>query len=42
VADGVNGDLEFYRMRTRLTEQGSTINAEFTPVGGMRDIRNPP
>ena len=39
VADGVNVDFEIYRIRTRITEQGSTIDAETTPVVGVRDRR---
>ena len=39
VADGVNVDFEIYRIRTRITEEGSTIDAETTPVIGVRDRR---
>ena len=39
VADGVNVDFEIFRIRTRITEQGSTIDAEATPVVGVRDRR---
>jgi len=39
VADGVNVDFEIYRVRTRITEQGSSIDAETTPVVGVRDRR---
>ena len=30
VADGVNVDFDTYRIRTRITEQGSTVNAGFS------------
>lgn len=39
VADGVNVDFEVYRIRTRITEQGSTIEATGEPVVGRRDRR---
>ncbi len=35
VADGVNVDYDVYKIRTRITEQGSTIEADF--VIGQRD-----
>jgi type I restriction enzyme R subunit len=39
VADGVNVDFEVYRIRTRITEEGSTIEATSEPVVGYRDRR---
>jgi type I restriction enzyme R subunit len=39
VADGVNVDFEIYRIRTRITEQGSTIEAEDGTMVGLRDRR---
>jgi type I restriction enzyme R subunit len=42
VADGVNVDFEVYRIRTRITEQGSTIEASPLPVVGLRDRRTRP
>ncbi len=39
VADGVNVDFEVYRIRTRITEQGSRIEASADPVLGVRDRR---
>ncbi|OGK75417.1 MAG: restriction endonuclease subunit R [Candidatus Rokubacteria bacterium GWA2_70_23] len=39
VADGVNVDFQVYRIRTRITEQGSTIEASEQPVLGIRDRR---
>ncbi|MBK9386164.1 MAG: DEAD/DEAH box helicase family protein [Planctomycetes bacterium] len=39
VADGVNVDFEVYRIRTRITEAGSTIEATSEPVVGYRDRR---
>jgi len=39
VADGVNVDFEVYRIRTRITEQGSTIAATVEPVVGYRSRR---
>ena len=36
VADGVNVDFEVYEIRTKITEQGSTIEAEGGPVVGYR------
>jgi len=38
VADGVNVDLDVYRIRTKITENGSTIVAE--PTGVYVDKRN--
>lgn len=37
VADGVNVDFEVYRIRTRITEQGSIIEACDEPIVGMRN-----
>jgi len=39
VADGVNVDFEVYRIRTRITGQGSVIEASDLPVVGHRDRR---
>ncbi len=39
VADGVNVDFEIYKIRTRITEHGSTIEAGVAPVVGVRDRR---
>ncbi|HVS12923.1 MAG TPA: type I restriction-modification enzyme R subunit C-terminal domain-containing protein [Thermoanaerobaculia bacterium] len=39
VADGVNVDFEVYRIRTRITKEGSTIEASPLPVMGLRDKR---
>jgi len=36
VADGVNVDFEVYRIRTRITTQGSTIEAADAPMVGYR------
>jgi len=37
VADNVNVDFEVYRIRTKISEQGSTIAAHDTPLIGLRD-----
>jgi type I restriction enzyme, R subunit len=37
VADGVNVDFEVYRIRTRITAEGSTIEAEDGTMVGIRD-----
>ncbi len=37
VADNVNVDFEVYRIRTRITEQGSTIEACDEPIVGLRN-----
>lgn len=37
VADNVNVDFEIYRIRTRITENGSTIEAETNGHIGLRD-----
>jgi type I restriction enzyme R subunit len=37
VADGVNVDFDVYRIRTKITEQGSTIEAGPGTVVGLRD-----
>jgi len=37
VADGVNVDFEVYRIRTRITEQGSTIEPCNEPIVGLRN-----
>ncbi|HOC41433.1 MAG TPA: type I restriction-modification enzyme R subunit C-terminal domain-containing protein [Thermoanaerobaculales bacterium] len=37
VADGVNVDFELYRIRTRITADGSTIEAEDGTMVGIRD-----
>ena len=37
VADGVNVDFEVYRIRTQITQQGSTIEAGPETVIGVRD-----
>jgi type I restriction enzyme R subunit len=39
VADGVNVDFEVYRIRTKITEQGATIEASDLPIVGVRDRR---
>jgi type I restriction enzyme R subunit len=39
VADGVNVDFEVYRIRTKISEQGATIEASGEPVVGKRDRR---
>jgi type I restriction enzyme R subunit len=39
VADGVNVDFEIYRIRTKITQGGSTIEASTEPVVGHRDRR---
>jgi len=39
VADGVNVDFEIYKVRTRITESGSTIDAEDGTMIGLRDRR---
>ncbi len=37
VADNVNVDFEVYRIRTKISEGGSTIEAEDAPMIGLRD-----
>ena len=37
VADGVNVDFEVYKIRTRITAEGSTIEAEDGTMVGIRD-----
>ncbi len=37
VADGVNVDFEVYKIRTKITEEGSTIEAGADSVVGLRD-----
>ncbi len=37
VADGVNVDFEIYKIRTRITAEGSTIQAEDGTLVGIRD-----
>lgn len=37
VADGVNVDFEVYKIRTKITQQGSTIEAENGTMVGYRD-----
>jgi type I restriction enzyme, R subunit len=37
VADGVNVDFEIYRIRTKITAEGSTIEAEDGTMIGIRD-----
>jgi len=39
VADGVNVDFEIYRIRSRITEQGSVIEAGDGTMIGLRDRR---
>ncbi len=39
VADGVNVDFEVYRIKTRISAQGSTIDAAVEPILGVRDRR---
>ena len=39
VVDGVNVDFEIYKIRTRITEGGSTIDAEDGTMIGLRDRR---
>jgi type I restriction enzyme R subunit len=39
VADGVNVDFEVYRIRTRITSEGSAIEASDLPLLGLRDRR---
>ena len=39
VADGVNVDFEIYKIRTKITEGGSTIEAEDGTMIGLRDRR---
>lgn len=39
VADGVNVDFEVYRIRTQISEQGSTIEAGPATMVGIRDRR---
>jgi type I restriction enzyme R subunit len=39
VADRVNVDFEVYRIRTRITEEGSVIETSDLPVLGVRDRR---
>jgi type I restriction enzyme, R subunit len=39
VADGVNVDFDIYRIRTRITEQGSTVEAKPGVVLGKRERR---
>jgi type I restriction enzyme, R subunit len=38
VADGVNVDFEVYRIQTRITEKGSTVEASDGVQLGMRDL----
>ena len=40
VADGVNVDFEIYKIRTRITDQGSTIEAEDGTMVGYRHRRS--
>ncbi len=40
VADGVNVDFEIYRIRTRITEHGSTIEASPLPVLELRSRKD--
>ncbi|MCD4747742.1 MAG: DEAD/DEAH box helicase family protein [Thermoanaerobaculales bacterium] len=37
VADGVNVDFEIYRIRTKITDEGATIEAEDGAMVGIRD-----
>jgi type I restriction enzyme, R subunit len=37
VADGVNVDFELYKIRTKITERGSTVEAEPETMLGFRD-----
>ena len=37
VADGVNVDFEVYRIRTRITEDGSTVEKSPLPILGVRN-----
>ena len=37
VADGVNVDFEIYRIRTKITEHGSTVEVEDGTLMGVRD-----
>lgn len=37
VADGVNVPFDVYRIRTKITEQGGTIEASFEPTLGLRN-----
>jgi type I restriction enzyme R subunit len=39
VTDGVNVDFEVYKIRTRISEEGSVIDASTEPVVGKRDTR---
>jgi len=39
VVDGVNVDFEIYKVRTKITEGGSTIDAEDGTMIGLRDRR---
>jgi len=39
VADGVNVDFEIYKIRTKITEGGSTIDTEDGTMIGLRDRR---
>jgi len=39
VVDGVNVDFEIYKIRTKITEGGSTIDAEDGTMIGLRDRR---
>ena len=39
VADGVNVDFDVYKIRTRITEEGSTVEAEPGVMVGQRDLR---
>jgi type I restriction enzyme R subunit len=39
VVDGVNVDFEIYKIRTKITERGSTIDTEDGTVIGLRDRR---
>ena len=40
VADGVNVDFEIYRIRTRITQHGSTIEASPLPLLGFRNRKD--
>lgn len=39
VADGVNVDFDVYRIRTKITERGATIEPDTEPTLGKRDRR---
>jgi len=39
VADNVNVDFDVYKIRTRISEEGSRIDADTEPVLGKRDTR---